>query len=95
MKRGIWEEYDHTDQEMSVYEHSCINCRNTHCPMMMPETATEHYAAYGTLSDFDEDEAEKGKEEVMKRRSEDAAMYEGELRWCIYWKGNGERNEYK
>lgn len=89
--RGGWEDYDHSDQEMDVYEQCCENCRNRHCPMMMPETAEDHYGEYGTLSDFDEGEAEEKTKSVLRRRKEDAILRDGEPTWCIYWKGRGGR----
>lgn len=87
VNRGRWEEYDHSDQEMNVYEQSCANCTNINCPMMLPETAEEHYEEYGTLEDFDEYEAEEKTAEVLQRRKEDAIIRDDEPTWCIYWKG--------
>jgi hypothetical protein len=83
----MWNDYDHSDQEIDVYEQCCDNCTNRHCPMMMPETAEEHYAEYGTMEDFDEEEAEEISERVMQRRKEDAVMRGDDLAWCIHWKG--------
>ena len=92
MSRGRWEDYDHSDQEMDVYEQCCDNCTNNQCPMMLPETAEEHYSEYGTLEDFDEDEAEEKMEEVLQRRKEDAVIRDEEPTWCVYWKGRRGRN---
>ena len=85
--RGGWEDYDHSDQEMDVYEQCCGNCTNDHCPMMLPETAGEHYEEYGTLEDYDEEEARERAEEVMRLRGEDAISRDCDLVWCIYWEG--------
>ena len=95
MTRDMWNDYDHSDQEMDVYEQSCDNCTNCRCPMMMPETAEEHIAEYGTLDDFDEEEAEEISEKVMQRRKEDAVMRGDDPEWCIYWQGRGSRRGYR
>ncbi len=87
MTRGKWEDYDHSDQEMDVYEQCCENCMNYKCPMMLPQTAEEHFQEYGTLDDFDEDEAGMETEEVLRRRKEDAVIRGAEPTWCIYWRG--------
>ena len=87
MSRGRWEEYDHSDQEIDVYEQCCDNCCRDLCPMMLPETAEEHYREYGTLDDFDENEAEMKMEEVLECRVEDAIIRGEEPTWCIYWQG--------
>ena len=91
VSRGRWEDYDHSDQEMDMYDQSCDNCTNCHCPMMLPETAEEYYEEYGTLEGFDVDEAEDKAEEVLQRRKEDAINRDGDPVWCIYWKGRGDR----
>jgi len=55
--------------------------------MMLPETAEDHLHEYGTLSDFDEEEAEEKEKAVLQHRKEDAILRDGEPAWCIYWKG--------
>ncbi|MBQ8304592.1 MAG: hypothetical protein IJX90_00015 [Blautia sp.] len=75
------------DEELYVYDQSCENCCNPHCPMRLPETAEEHLEYYGTLSDFDEYEAEEKYNEVLRRRREDAIIREDSPTWCIYWQG--------
>ena len=91
MSRGRWEDYDHSDQEMDVYEQCCENCKRDFCPMMLPETAEEHYEEYGTLADFDVEMAEIEMEEALERRSEDAIMRNEDPVWCIYWEGRNRR----
>ena len=86
MTRNMWDEYDHTDTEMDVYEQSCENCRNCHCPMALPETAESYMEKYGTREGFDTDEAEKKTKAVLKLRREDAVLRGGDPDWCIYWK---------
>ena len=90
MSRGRWEDYDHSDQEMDVYEQCCENCSNYNCPMMLPESAEDYYLEYGTLEGFDVDEAEAKMEEVLQRREEDAIIRDEEPTWCIYWKASRE-----
>ena len=89
MSRGRWEDYDHSDQEMDVYEQCCDNCTNCQCPMMLPEMAEEQYEEYGTLEDSDEGGAENEINEAIKRCREDAVIRREKLAWCIYWKGRG------
>ncbi len=60
---------------------------NFECPMMLPQTAEEHLQEYGTLDDFDEDEAGMEMDEVLQRRKEDAVIRGAEPTWCIYWRG--------
>lgn len=74
------------DEEPYVYDQCCDNCGIDHCPMELPETAEEHYELFGTLDDFDEEEAERRFEEVMEMRNEDAEIRDDEPVWCIYWK---------
>ena len=74
------------DEEMCVYDQTCENCCNECCPMEYPETAEEHLCVYGTLSGFDDRDAKRRYEEVVRRRKEDAALRDGEPIWCIYWK---------
>ena len=57
--------------------------------MILPETAENHYEEYGTLEDFDSEEAEKLANEVRRRRMEDAVIRDDEPAWCIYWKERG------
>ena len=89
MSRGRWEDYDHSDKETDVYDQCCDNCGRQSCPMILPETAENHYEEYGTLEDFDSEEAEKLANEVRSRRMEDAVIRDDEPAWCIYWKERG------
>ena len=87
MNRGRWEDYDHSDQEMNVYDQCCENCRNRHCPMELPASAEDHLEEYGSLEDFDDEETAEKTQEVMQRRKEDAILRSERPTWCIYWKG--------
>lgn len=94
MGRSQWDDYDsyREDEDTYVYDQGCFNCGNPFCPMELPETAEEHYEQYGTLEDFDEEEAERRFEEVMKLRKEDAESRDDEPVWCIYWQ---KKREYR
>ena len=91
MNRGGWEDYDHSDQELDVYEQCCDNCTRDPCPMILPETAEDHIEEFGTLEGFDVDAAKQEMDEVIRRRREDASIRDGNLDWCIYWKERGGR----
>ena len=88
MSRGTWEEYDHTDQDIFVYDQCCDNCCNSQCPMVLPWSAEDYREKYGTLEGFDEEEAREKEEEVMELRKNDAIMCGEEPKWCIYWQGS-------
>ena len=69
-----WDDYDHTEDDVYVYDQCCGNC------------GLEHTGACPMREDPEKDGNDR--KEIQKKQKEDAVLRNGKPDWCIYWRKN-------